>query len=118
MKTTVRQGVFETNSSSVHTLTMMMKDDFKKFENGELFYIDWKGPYFKNVNGDFISREELYKIAKENGFDGSTEDDNDLLEFFDGDVESYDSFGGEYYEYFDKEFTTPNGETVVAFGYY
>lgn len=35
MKMTVRQGVFETNSSSVHSLTMVMKDDMKnlKMEN-------------------------------------------------------------------------------------
>ena len=36
MKMTVRQGVFETNSSSVHSLTMATKDDYEKFENGEL----------------------------------------------------------------------------------
>lgn len=68
MKMTVRQGVFETNSSSVHSLTMMMKDDYEKFENGELFYIIYNLPYFKNVDTDLINRDELYQIAKENGF--------------------------------------------------
>lgn len=121
MKTTVRQGVFETNSSSVHSLTMATKDDYEKFENGELFYITFIYPYFANVHKDFISRDELYQIAKELGFDGKIEDTDELLNFFDGDVVSYDLFWDsdhERFEYFTDEFTTPKGETVVAFGYY
>lgn len=121
MKTTVRQGVFETNSSSVHSLTMAMKDDYEKFENGELFYIVYNYPYFKNVDTDFISRDELYQIAKENGFIGKIHDTSELLDFFNGDVVSYDLFwdeDSERFDYFTDEFTTPKGETVVAFGYY
>lgn len=121
MKTTVRQGVFETNSSSVHSLIVVMKDDYEKFENGELFYITFRCPYFENVHKDFISRDELYQIANELGFDGKIEDTDELLNFFDGDVVSYDLFWDsdhERFEYFTDEFTTPKGETVVAFGYY
>lgn len=121
MKKTIRQGVFETNSSSVHSLTMAMKDDYEKFENGELFYITYKYPYFKNVDTDFISRDELYQIAKENGFVGKIEDTSELLDFFDGDVVSYDLFWDgdhECFDYFTDEITTPKGETVIAFGYY
>ena len=121
MKMTVRQGVFETNSSSVHSLTMATKDDYEKFENGELFYITFRCPYFENVHKDFISRDELYQIAKELGFDGKIEDTDELLNFFDGDVVSYDLFWDsdhERFEYFTDEFTTPKRETVVAFGYY
>lgn len=121
MKMTIRQGVFETNSSSVHSLTMATKNDYEKFENGELFYITFRYPYFENVHKDFISRDELYQIAKELGFDGKIEDTDELLNFFDGDVVSYDLFWDsdhERFEYFTDEFTTPKGETVVAFGYY
>ena len=32
MKVSVRQGVFETNSSSVHTLTMCSDSEYKKWE--------------------------------------------------------------------------------------
>ena len=121
MKMTVRQGVFETNSSSVHSLTMMMKDDYEKFENGELFYIIYNYPYFKNVDTDLINRDELYQIAKENGFIGKIHDTSELLDFFDGDVVSYDLFwdeDSECFDYFTDEFTTPKGETVIAFGRY
>lgn len=50
MKVQVRQGVFETNSSSVHTLTMCSDSEYKKWENGELLY----GKYSEV----FITREE------------------------------------------------------------
>ena len=34
----VRQGVFETNSSSTHSLSICSTEDFKKWMNNELFY--------------------------------------------------------------------------------
>ena len=36
----VRQGVFETNSSPTHTLTICSKDDFDKWKHGEVFWLD------------------------------------------------------------------------------
>lgn len=36
MKIQIRQGVFETNSSSVHSLTIVAEDDFEKFVKGEM----------------------------------------------------------------------------------
>ena len=38
MKTTIREGVFETNSSSTHSLVMMEESEFKKWKDGKLFY--------------------------------------------------------------------------------
>ena len=38
MKRIVRAGVFETNSSSTHSLTMMSLDEFNKWKSGELLY--------------------------------------------------------------------------------
>ena len=34
----IRFGVFETNSSSTHTLCMCTKEEYKKFKKGEMFY--------------------------------------------------------------------------------
>ena len=56
MKVSVRQGVFETNSSSVHTLTMCSDSGYNKWKNGELLY----GKYSEV----FITREE-YEANKE-----------------------------------------------------
>lgn len=34
----IRQGVFETNSSSTHSLTICTEEDYNKFINGQLMY--------------------------------------------------------------------------------
>lgn len=38
MKRQIRSGVFETNSSAVHAITMCMKNEYNKWENGELVW--------------------------------------------------------------------------------
>ena len=35
MKKQIRIGVFESNSSSTHSLTIVSEDEFKKWKNGE-----------------------------------------------------------------------------------
>ena len=42
MKFQVRTGLFETNSSSTHSLTMCMKKDWEDFKNGKKFYDRWE----------------------------------------------------------------------------
>lgn len=37
MKVQIRRGVFETNSSSVHSLTMCMKSDYDKWASEDIF---------------------------------------------------------------------------------
>ena len=51
MKVTVRQGTFETNSSSTHSLSVYNTERWNAFKNGEL-YID-------TYNDSFVSEDEL-----------------------------------------------------------
>ncbi len=37
----VRSGIFETNSSSTHSLTIVSKEDFEKWKRGELVFNRW-----------------------------------------------------------------------------
>ena len=53
---TIRIGTFETNSSSTHSITLCMKEDYKKWENGELYYYDER----------LVSKEEVDNIIREN----------------------------------------------------
>lgn len=53
----VRTGVFETNSSSTHSLILCTDEMYQKYKNRELF-ADWE-------NEEFISIEELREYAKE-----------------------------------------------------
>lgn len=61
----VRQGVFETNSSSTHTLTICSKDDFDKWKHGEVFWLDndW---HKLDTNKNFVTPEELKQLDVKN----------------------------------------------------
>jgi hypothetical protein len=95
MKRTIRFGVFETNSSSTHSLTMVSKEEFEKWKKGELVLIDYKN--------SFINKEDAEEYTNKYSEDG---------------VFSYDEYQEEYLEYFEQEYTTKSGDTVVAFGLY
>ena len=98
MKRQIRRGVFETNSSSVHSMTMCMKSEYDKWVDGELVFDRWNDELVpitdevrKEMNkkySDYLTYEQFY--------------DWNCLE----------------YKKFEKTFRTPKGEDVVSFGYY
>lgn len=59
----VRQGVFETNSSSTHTLTICSKDDYDSWKRGEVFWLDndW---HKLDTDKNFVTPEELKELAE------------------------------------------------------
>ena len=80
MKETIRHSVFETNSSSVHTLTMCSGDELEQWKKGEILFrpfpeefcpvdkIDPKLIYSKDIEGeddyDENQRDMLYHDYK------------------------------------------------------
>lgn len=109
MKTQIRFGTFETNSSSTHSITITSKDQFDKWVRGEC--------YFQYKNNKFVSIEEGNKLRNEHAII-----DGDEVVFDD-----YYSIPVTYQEWF-RELTGSN-ETyaqsqkignieVTAFGYY
>ena len=100
MKFQVRKGVFETNSSSVHSITMCSASDFDKWENGELVYDRWE--------------RKLIPITEEI----KSKMENDIY----SDYYTFDDFFNNYermdLETFCDSFKTASGEEVVAFGYH
>ena len=89
----IRYGVFETNSSSVHTLTVCSTEEYEGWENGELVYDIHKEEL---VSKDSINKERIKKgYLTYNEYDEQYED----------------------CEYFEKTYITKNGEKIVAFGY-
>ena len=111
----IRYGVFETNSSSTHSITMCMKSDYDAWQRGEVL--------FDQEADAFITREQALGIVAEgrwcNGVDPSTltpdELDDALRENY---IYNFNNFGSMYLEQYEDSFTTPSGETVVAFGEY
>ena len=119
MKRQIRRGVFETNSSSTHSLTMMMKSDYDRWHKEELYLYSngWGWEFSKPVDGTLYTRDEAVEFAKKNKYYKDTEEfDDEILKEI-GFI-SWDDKGSEYLEGFYKEFTTPSGEKVVAFGEY
>jgi len=120
----VRRGVFETNSSSTHSITMCAKSDYERWKKGELFLNErgnW-GSYSPYKTKKFVTREEAIDIVTNNRYrpDEPLEslDEDDFLEALrERDIYTYDDYGTDF-EWFDASYTTPSGEEVIAFGYY
>ena len=94
----IRRNVFETNSSSTHSITMCMKSEFDKWVKGELVWSRW--------GDELVEITPKVKASMDEG-------DRDYL--------TYDQFNDwDYLEYetFKETYTTPNGEKIVSFGYY
>jgi len=108
MKRQIRIGVFETNSSSTHSLVMMSKDKFEKFKGGEVFWYE----------GNILSKQEILDCVKTYSWVKS--DDltlENLEEELDGEMKTYDNYSRDM-ETFYEEYKTESGEIVVSLGYY
>jgi len=107
MSKKVRFGVFETNSSSTHNLSIVSKEMFEKFKNGELLI----------MGEELVTQEEALKEYKENQkrwYDSYEE----WLENT-RDVETYDEWkDDECLETFIEEYTSASGDEIVVFGKY
>lgn len=95
----IRKNVFETNSSSVHSLCMTSKDKFDKWEKGELIWDKYNEEFIKpdglNLNNHHYGNYRYY---------------------------TYDDFFNNYekmdWDTFCDSYETESGEVVYAFGYY
>lgn len=105
MKIQIRRGIFETNSSSTHSLTMCMSDDFDKWKNGELVYDNYIGKLITITDKKY-----------QNWLKNNQEDDYGYKDYMTYD--EYFNYNCQFFESFEKKFTTPSGENVIAFGYY
>lgn len=88
----IRIGMFETNSSMVHAITVCTPKEWDMFEDGELLWHPFSEKLVKDVPV-FDFDEDYYN------FDRYT----DL---------------GEYYELFNEKQKLSDGRDVVVFGYY
>ena len=90
MKKNIRFNVFETNSSSVHSLCICTEEEFDAWKKGELYYNYWDDEFTKNP------------VDRWN-------EDNQTYEGF---------FEESWLETYEEHFTTPSGDKMVAFGRY
>ena len=122
MKTIVRKGVFETNSSSTHSMIMCTGEEYQKFEDGEMLVNMTDEELFSYDDiTDFIMSYDYYKDQfTKSGID--IKDKKAVLKWAAkniDDLQDVDTFyDNEYLDTFGQSFTTENGEKVVAFGRY
>lgn len=64
----IRKNVFETNSSSTHTLAICTEDEYKKWQEGKLLFNKWHETFIKNsiniTKQDKVEAEERYNTCK------------------------------------------------------
>jgi hypothetical protein len=118
MRLQIRRGIFETNSSSTHSITMVMKSDYDRWRNGELYMYD----------GELMEKSVAIKKVNDNRFSFNENPNNYTLSLLTGcetdkelannAIYSFEEYFDDEYESFNVEFTTPSGETVCSFGYY
>ena len=89
----IRRNVFETNSSSTHSICICTEEDYNKWKNGETVYNTW--------TDKFLSKEAYENLDEGDKYD----------------CKSYNSMG-DCLEYYEHRFTTPSGDKMVVFGEY
>ena len=78
---TIRQGCFETNSSSTHSITLCMESEFEKWKNGELYWNRWDEKLVpkEEIEKEFAKIREEF-ISENPGFDENDEEWQEELE--------------------------------------
>ena len=132
----IRRGVFETNSSSTHSLTICTEDQYNDWKAGKIFYDDYQEEFMDKVQLTDREKEMAEKHYKEYvetlAFHKKWDELNNsereawyqryfISEIKDSedDIVTYQEyFGGGSLETYVQFYTTPKGEKLVAFGKY
>ena len=135
MKRQIRYGVFETNSSSTHSMTICTKEEYDKWVKGELLFSRWGEEFANPEDNDTLTNaekevvKEKYNNKKQRFWKDWEELSNEEKEeLYSEEIERKKSYNDlvTYNEYFDdsylegyeKHYTTPKGEEIVIFGKY
>ena len=132
----IRRGVFETNSSSTHSLTICTEDQYNDWKAGKIFYDRYNEAFCEK----FILTDHEKAMAKEDykehygslvfhkNWNELTEEEkevwyqkyyiSEIKDFYDDVVTYHEYFGGGSLETYVQFYTTPKGEKLVAFGKY
>ena len=131
-KIQIRQGVFETNSSSTHSITMCESSSFNKWKDGELYInLNKEGDeqflladVAKKWNKDFIlnNHDKITWFTKENYENYETDELGYVIDYSYADYcyISYDQWCNMFncYDIYSNDYETKSGDKITAFGYY
>lgn len=133
----IRQCVFETNSSSTHSITITEKEIYEAWKKNEVLFCEDKNEF---LDTDKAIEKNLEILINDYGLDSEYEEDEleklkdkyretkSLEDTFDEeDIEYYCMYvtyqewlehNVYYFESYEESYTTKNGDNIVAFGYY
>ena len=139
MKRQIRKSVFETNSSSTHSLTICTEEEYNKWKNGEILFNKWSEKFVElkeytltdeikelamlDYNGKrqkyWKEWEELSEEEKEELYLAKIEEkkERDLagaITYREYENDSWYDDLTDYLEYY----TSPSGDKLVIFGKY
>lgn len=91
----IRHGVFETNSSSVHSLTVCTQSEMQQWKNGKMVYDMYRE---KLVSATVVTAEDPERYF---------------------DIQAFSDYVDRHcFEEFEEECEMSNGETIIVFGYH
>lgn len=112
----VRRNVFETNSSSTHSLTMCSEEDYDKWEEGQLYF---------NNNREFLTRDQVIEELKKYrsvDIDAISNLPQDQFDEYVSEWEfyTYSKYEEQYeqFEHFCQSYEHSDGSKIIAFGYF
>lgn len=122
----IRQGVFETNSSSTHSITIAPESDFNKWKNGEVYLNDgwWSSDDDPSKDKTFLTKDEAINLLGSYEYYKRNEDLNDMNDeelnevFRDWDIYTFENYWDDYLEDYETHYTTEHGDNIIVFGQY
>lgn len=140
----IREGLFETNSSSTHNLTICTKKEYNDWKAGKLLYNYYDGIFIDNYllsEEKRLARLKEYYITIKKSFYKDFEDlsEKEIQELYNKaieagflfkNIEELDNSDSDCYTYygfwnrdndlegFEEEYTTESGDEIVIFGEY
>ena len=109
----VRRNVFETNSSSTHSLTICSKNEYQDWIDGKY--------YWSKYDEKLVPKEEVEKDFQKFLAQNPTSDSGGILTewLYEEGLYSFADFRdmGDYDKY-RESYTSKSGDEIVAFGYY
>ena len=132
----IRRGVFETNSSSTHSLTICTEDQFNDWKAGKIFYDSYNEEFcekFKLTDHEKMMAEKDYEehygsLVFHKKWNELTEEEKEVWyqRYYISEIKDIEDEVVTYKEYFynghletyTQSYVTPKGEKLIAFGKY
>lgn len=130
----MRRGIFETNSSSTHSLTICTEEEFEKWRNGELLFDTWNDCFIEErplSDQEKTDAMENYNDIKSTYWKNWEQLSEEEIESWyrryasqylnkSNDGHTYDEYMHSSYdlEVYSKHYTSLSGDKLVVFGKY